>query len=155
MSPRPEIEIPGHWVNSNHYTTTLMPSCAHDAQVQALRNEEGNQRAIVADTRATTPKAMYNRDLDAFVAALEDYEQREREALAGVQRTTNRAGAAKKVFLDGCLKSAASWLRNPEPLELIRRYLSSLLLFCSDCRGSHSSFDAGRAQSTSVEDFAQ
>ena len=80
-------------------------------QVQALRNEEGNQRAIVADTRATTPKAIYHKDLDAFVAALEDYEQREREALSAVQRATGKAGAAKKVLLGERLKSAAAWLR--------------------------------------------
>ena len=78
--------------------------------MQALRNEEGTQRAIVADTRATTPKAMYHKDLDAFLAALEDYKQREREALAGVQRAPSRAGAAKKVQLDQIRQQQANYI---------------------------------------------
>ena len=64
--------------------------------MQALHNEEENQRAIVATTRATTPAKLYSTDLDAFVEALEDYEEREQKLMGALKERQKRAGGKAK-----------------------------------------------------------
>ena len=73
------------------------------AQVEALQKEQEQQAEVVATNRGTTPAAIYARDLDAFMEALEDYEAREAKNLASLAEKQRRAGnnrvkaAARKV----------------------------------------------------------
>ena len=59
----------------------------------------------MADTKAATPHKLYSRDLDAFVAALEDYEEREARQLQALEERQRRAGGrgkgGKKVWNSG------------------------------------------------------
>jgi len=75
-------------------------------QVQALRNEEDNQRQMVADTKAATPNKLYALDLDTFMAALEDYEDREARQLQALEERQRKAGGkgkgGKKVGIFSC-----------------------------------------------------
>jgi len=64
--------------------------------VQALRNEEDNQRQIVADTKAATPNKLYALDLDAFMGGLEDYEEREHKQLLALEERQRRVGGKGK-----------------------------------------------------------
>lgn len=64
--------------------------------MQSLRNEEEAQKKVVAETTAATPQILYTRDLDAFMAALEDYEEREAKQLRALEERQKRAGAKGK-----------------------------------------------------------
>ena len=64
--------------------------------MEALKNEEGKQRAVVADTTAATPQLLYSKDLDSFMTALEEYEAREKKQLAALGERQRRAGGKAK-----------------------------------------------------------
>ena len=70
------------------------------AQVQALQDEADRQAAEVARLHATTPPQLYNRDLDAFEAALAERDAetaREADLLIVQQKRAGRSGHAAKV----------------------------------------------------------
>ena len=77
--------------------STLNPT----PQVQALRNDEDAQREVVAQMQATTPGEMYHKDLDEFLAALEEHEFKERKLLDSLaerqMRAGNKGNATRKV----------------------------------------------------------
>jgi hypothetical protein len=50
----------------------------------------------VADTKAATPNKLYALDLDAFMGALEDYEEREHKQLQALEERQRRAGGKGK-----------------------------------------------------------
>ena len=76
------------------WTLKTLPDCA--LQVQALHKEQESQKQIVAATKATTPEKLYNEDLDAFIEALEDYEQREQALLGALKAKQRKAGGKIK-----------------------------------------------------------